>query len=422
MADRIRVGYYLATSGFGGVELYLLNVLRELDRVRFEPVVFLSCPCSDVNQRLRHEFARLSVPVWMLDTDGFLGSAPSPAAQGPRQVERMPSRPSPAKMAVRLLVPRALREGLYFAKKIRSMTRAFRAQRLDAIHFLHGWYPSLEAQIIGSRFAGIPVRISDVQLDPKNVRLLSLTHKLLAWGAARSVTCIKALSQSVADQLLQRCRVPAKVIKVTLLSGLDLSPFLKVNGHGAAVRESLGIPYDYTVVAVPGRLVPQKGHHMLLDAISVVAEKHPNVTYLFLGDGPLRDELEDAVEQRQLCERVVFLGFRSDLPELLSSADLVVIPSLFEGGPYVVPEAMAAGKPVLSTDVGFVREILVNSEMGRIVAPGDRNELARALDQLLSAGQARLAQMGGVARQHMQGMWSPERIVADAYDLYEAVH
>jgi glycosyltransferase involved in cell wall biosynthesis len=123
-----------------------------------------------------------------------------------------------------------------------------------------------------------------------------------------------------------------------------------------------------------------KGHSVLLDAISGV----PDVTLVLVGDGPEDAALRRQAQRLDIVERVVFLGFRTDIPELLSSCDLFVLPSMLEGLPLSILEAMAAGRAVVATTVGGIPEAVENGITGVLVPPRDPSALAKAIRNLLA--------------------------------------
>ena len=144
------------------------------------------------------------------------------------------------------------------------------------------------------------------------------------------------------------------------------------------------------VTAVAG-LNNQKGHIHLVRAMPEILRAVSNARFLFAGDGHLRGELEATVVSLGLKDAVTFAGERSDIPSILASSDLFVLPSLFEGMPMSVLEAMAAGRAVVATDVGGTQDVVVPGETGLLVPPGDPAALAVAVIELLSDRERRQA-------------------------------
>jgi glycosyltransferase involved in cell wall biosynthesis len=143
------------------------------------------------------------------------------------------------------------------------------------------------------------------------------------------------------------------------------------------------VPTDRLLLAV-GNLYAVKGHSHLIDALALLADGHANVHLAIAGRGNLADSLQVRARELGLADRVHLLGLRSDIASLLAAADLFVLPSLAEGLPLALLEAMFAGRPIVASDVGEVRIVLNGGEAGLLVQPGNAAELARALNHLLT--------------------------------------
>ena len=150
-------------------------------------------------------------------------------------------------------------------------------------------------------------------------------------------------------------------------------------------RRRMGVPEKGRVWIAVGRLSRQKGFDILLEAFGKVAaaarEDKPRL--VIVGDGDQRKHLEDAAARLSLTDRVLFAGDRNDVPDLMMGADFFVLSSRWEGGPLVVLEAMAAGLPVVATDVGDVSSMVVDGETGFVVQPSRPDELSRAMSRMM---------------------------------------
>jgi glycosyltransferase involved in cell wall biosynthesis len=200
-----------------------------------------------------------------------------------------------------------------------------------------------------------------------------------------------AVSGSTADFLVNERFVPRAKVRL-IWNGAPLDEFAPVSSEAAlAVRRELGLPVDALVVGTIGRLSAQKGHRHLLDAAAPVLAALPGVRFLIAGDGDLALPLKQQARTLGIDQSVVFAGHRSDVPALLGAIDVLAISSLYEGTPLTLFEAMAAGKPIVSTAVDGCREVIEDGRTGLLVAAGDSPALAAALLRVLRDAELRNA-------------------------------
>ncbi len=162
------------------------------------------------------------------------------------------------------------------------------------------------------------------------------------------------------------------------------------------LRSQLGVPDGGSLVLSVGRLAPQKGHHYLLQAVPAVLAQWPQTVFALVGDGSSRPELEAEAQRLGIESQVRFLGTQANVPDWLAAADVFVLPSISEGLPVALLEAMIAGRAVVATDVGGVGEVVQDGQTGRLVPPADVPALAQGLLDLLQdeAKRSRLAAAG----------------------------
>jgi glycosyltransferase involved in cell wall biosynthesis len=208
---------------------------------------------------------------------------------------------------------------------------------------------------------------------------------------------------------------PDKLRSVPL--GLELKPFVESPKYRGELRAELGIPEETRLVGIVGRLVPVKGHTVFLRAAQIVCARTPSVKFLIVGDGELRDELEGQSRELGIDDRVEFLGWRHDLPRVYADLDLVALSSYNEGSPVALIEAMAAGRAVLSTDVGGVSDVVSDGVNGILVPPRDPEAMAEAFVGLLSGGPS-LSSMGASGREAVYPKYSIDRLVSDVGGIY----
>lgn len=257
--------------------------------------------------------------------------------------------------------------------------------------------------LAGARLAGVPVRIgSRRELNPdKSERQIALQRM-----AYRCATHVVANSPS-AVKILREERVSAPQI-VMIPNGIDLA------AH-SCVRSAAPIRRIVTVA----NLRREKNHEALIAAAALLAPSHPELRYRIVGDGPRRAELEALARARGIADRIEFLGHQEDVPSLLAGADLFVLPSRSEAFPNGAIEAMAAGLPVVASDVGGLRDLIDDGRTGLLVPPANPEALAAAIESLV-ADPARAAALGAAARNEIESRYSFERMLRDFDALYQS--
>jgi len=149
------------------------------------------------------------------------------------------------------------------------------------------------------------------------------------------------------------------------------------------IREELGLPADNIIILSAGRLSIEKGHRYLIQAFSAIANEYPNCQLILAGDGPLTDDLKSLSAENDSEERIHFLGFRTDIDNLYEQSDIMVLPSLSEGLPNAVLEAMSSQCAVIASNVGGVPDIIEHQVNGLLVAAADVEGLTSALASLI---------------------------------------
>lgn len=234
---------------------------------------------------------------------------------------------------------------------------------------------------------------------------------------AKRTDRIVAVSPEVRDQLLELGVGRPSQYQVVPI-GLDLSRFAQVGTAAVPtgrLRSRLGLGQEVPLAGAVGRLVPVKDHATLLRALAEV----PGLHLALLGDGELRGQLGEQARSLGLAARVHFVGWWADVPAALADLDLVVLSSRNEGTPVALVEALAAAKPVISTDVGGVRHVVQDGETGLLCPGGDPGALAGLLRRALGPEGRRLAQMAAEGRRRALSRFGRDRMVADYLSIYE---
>jgi glycosyltransferase involved in cell wall biosynthesis len=175
------------------------------------------------------------------------------------------------------------------------------------------------------------------------------------------------------------------------------------------------------VAGIVAALRPEKNHEMFLRVASLVHRRLPAARFLVVGDGPERAGLESLAQTLGLTEVVRFLGTRSDVPEVLSLMDVLLLTSHSEANPICLLEAMASGKPVVSTRVGSVAETVLPGQNGFLVEPDDSQGMADRVVELMG-DRRRAAEMGRVGREQVVANWSVDRMVRGYEEMIEEIY
>ncbi|HET7485759.1 MAG TPA: glycosyltransferase [Solirubrobacterales bacterium] len=234
---------------------------------------------------------------------------------------------------------------------------------------------------------------------------------------ARVSDCLIGVSQATVDDLVRLGVAPRERFRVLPL-GLDLDRFAELPGAlRAESRGELGLDTEEVLLVFVGRLVPIKRLDVLLGAFARARESEPRLRLAVVGDGEERSRLEGQAAELGIAAGVRFLGYRRELHPIFAAADLALLSSDNEGTPVSLIEAAAAGLPAAATDVGGVREVVVEEETGMLVPPGDAAALAAAILRL--AADAGLRERYGLAaRRRAIERYGAERLLDDVDGLY----
>lgn len=208
-------------------------------------------------------------------------------------------------------------------------------------------------------------------------------------GLARISDDLVAICPSVADDL-REFGVDRRTRCHTIYIGSDLTPFLEAGPDTGELNRELGLDPGTFIAVYPARICTVKAQDLMIDAIGVAHEQLAAKAFklLFVGDGENREALKQRAQALGVADQVAFLGYRVDMPRIYANADLVVLASRHEGTPIALMEAIAAGRPLLSTAVGGVLDMW-RAEFGRLVPPEDPEALAAALTEIVAAGPPR---------------------------------
>ena len=258
-----------------------------------------------------------------------------------------------------------------------KLAKLIKTLKIDIVH-TH-MYRSNVPGVIAAKLAHIPIIISNVHTinEWESTRQL-LMDKFLMRFRSRMV----AVSEEVRDCIIKRTKItPEKCI--VIYNGVDLSKFQSIQLPDESYYESLGLKRNDKIIIMAARLVKIKNHSCLFRAAKKVLEYFPNVKFLLVGDGVLRDELKAEVENLGIKNNVIFAGVRDDMEKLYAISHISVLPSNREGFSNVIVESMASGLPVIATDVGGNSEAIMDGQNGYIIKRDDDKMLTERIITLL---------------------------------------
>jgi glycosyltransferase involved in cell wall biosynthesis len=325
--------FYTDSRVLGGAENAMFMLLESLDRGEWEPTLLLE-DAPDV-EPLAGRAAALGVPV-----------------------RRIPPLPL----------------GLTGARRIPGLARLLRAERPEVFHAHMSSPVACKWALAAAVLARVPSVLGTVQLGGYVPPDRSAYWQLRA--LSRGVDRYLAVSREIAVELIDRLGWPAEKIEV-VYNAVDVDRFAVDAPPG--LRVELGASGARPLILTAARLDAQKGHRTLFEAIRHL----PDAVFALAGEGPERTMLEELAARLGIADRVRFLGRREDVPQLLAACDVFTLPSLSEGSSLALLEAMAAGRPIVSSAIGGTDELIDDGRSGLLVAPGDAEALAAALRRLI---------------------------------------
>ncbi len=356
----LKVMFVLTFMPVGGAETLLVNLIRGLDRRRFAPEVCCLKYLGPLGEQLAAE-----IPT----SAGLLHSK-------------------------------------YDLAVLPRLTRLMRQRRVDAVVTVGTGGDKMFWGRLAAWGAGAPVVASALHSTGLPDRVEPLNRLLAPWTDA-----FIAVAPAHGQYLAAHEGCPADKVWV-IPNGVDVARFAP-SPASAPLRASLNLGEHQPVAAIVAALRPEKNHELFLQVAQRVGRELPRARFLVIGDGPRRGELEELAGRLQLDGRVRFLGSRSDIPELLSLVDVVMLTSHMEANPVSLLEAMACGRPVIAPSVGSIPQTVTDGVQGLLCPAGDLDAFTAHAVALLS-NPALAARMGQAGRQRVVENYSL-KVMIDGY-------
>jgi glycosyltransferase involved in cell wall biosynthesis len=323
--------------------------------------------------------------------------------------------------SVEPIVIDALSREIFFKEDFRALIRLIRLINLEKPEIVHTH--TAKAGTLGrlaAKLTGVPIIIHTFHGHVFHSYFGFFRTRFFLWLerllAKFTDVVITVSEQQRAEIIRYKIAEPERIIAIPL--GLDLKPFVDSAADPNELRRELKIDEHSKLVGIVARLVPIKNHLCFLKAARLVLDRYDNVRFMIIGDGELRSSLEQKARDLGIEDRVIFMGFQQNLEKIYAGLDIVTLSSYNEGLPVALIEAMAAGKPVISTEVGGVVDLILDGDNGLLVPTNDSKALAEATLYLLEHPKRRKT-MGEAGRKKVFPYFDKKRLVEDIDNLYD---
>lgn len=256
-------------------------------------------------------------------------------------------------------------------------------QQIDIIH-THNTQPFIDGTI-GALLAGIKtiIHTDHARSFPDKKR-----YMFAEWLMSKFAYKVVGVSEHTSQNLIKFEKISPKKV-ITILNGIDRLKF-NIELDKNKKKKELGIEGKNPIIGLGVRLIEQKGISYLLEAMKEIIKSFPDIILIIAGDGPHENVLKNLVNILKIDKNILFIGPRTDIPELLKIFDIYVLPSLSEGLPMVLLEAMAAGCPIVASDVGGIPIAISHGDNGSLVQPKSTQALSFEIIKLLKNKNIRL--------------------------------
>jgi glycosyltransferase involved in cell wall biosynthesis len=319
-----------------------------------------------------------------------------------------------------IVIPEIVGEATFKPRDLKALAKLYRVIRRERPQIVHTH--TAKAGFVGRIAAwltGVPVVVHTFHghvlqgyYRPLKTQLMRRMESFLALLTDRIV----AVSEQVKRDLIEYGVASEKKIDVVLL-GFDLEPFFGCQQYKGEFLRELGLDDGTRLVGIVGRIFPIKNHHLFLESAARVSSNADAVRFVIVGDGILRTEMENYARELSITDRVIFTGWRRDLPRIYAGMKVLVVCSDNEGTPVSAIEAMASGVPVVATRVGGLPDIITDGETGYLVPPRDPEALAGAVLRLLQDPEL-ASRMGQASQTMARERFAVQRLITDTETLY----
>lgn len=367
-----KVLHLISSAGLFGAEKVMLQLCKGLSNTDYNPIVGIIANPANLHLPIEHEAVKENLNVKVFNCNGKFNI-------------------------------KTIKEIRYFIK----------VNKIDIIHS-HGYKSNFYAFV--STFNFMIKRITTCHnwiSKTMKKKLYERLDKFLIRKFDRVIVVSDRLEEEVIRNGVARGKI--KVIH----NGIEVENF-EDSGCKLQIKKTFGIKENELIAGTVGRLTEEKGHIYLIKAFAIITSVNPDIKLLIIGEGPLKKDLESQVKNLDLEGKVIFAGFRSEVQKMLSIMDIFVLPSLDEGMPIALLEAMAAKLPAVVTNVGGVPRIIKNGYSGIAVEPKNVLMLSAAVGNLLK-DKKRCEYLSQNAFNTVKEVYSARKMIQNYLDVYGSV-
>ena len=267
-------------------------------------------------------------------------------------------------------------------------------------------------QSLDLKFGGLAGHLADIpQIIYRRGSAIPIKNTLYSRYLLKNCTSgLIANSEATKSTILENTSHYLEETKIKVIyNGVKIDEIEQNSQNGINIYEEFGIFKEKLILISIGRLHEQKGHSLLVEAANILRRERDDFVILIVGDGPLKNEIQEQIIHYGLEDNFVFTGFRDDVYRLLLSADCLVHTARWEGFGYVIAEAMALSKPVVATDVSNISEIIIDGKTGLLAKPENPNDIAEKIKLLLSNPHREA--MGRAGRKRVENKFGFQRMI-----------
>lgn len=301
---------------------------------------------------------------------------------------------------------------------ISKLTKIMKTEKIQIIHS-QGARADFFARI-SAKLSKVPLVISTIAMPVEgfNVNWMKKTiYIALDRFTEKFVHKFIVVSEVLRERLIKIHKIaPEKVIVIP--NGVEIEEYNPDRIDSFKIRNELSLDNNTCIIGAIGRLVWQKGLEYFIESAKFVLEVFSNAKFLIVGEGELKNKLENLAKQLKLDNNILFLGFRKDISEILGNLDIFVLPSIREGMPIIILEAMAMAKPIVASNIEGVREQIINDKTGVLVPAKNPKALAEAIISLIK-DKEKAKNIGNNAREIVKEKFIVEKMVKEHEKLYQ---